>query len=104
MEKMIVRENYVFVGFSRFYPKQFNRIGYYHFDGTENEIFLNNRNQLIINSKPKQAEVIGEEEKNEFKNFINQNINDWLKQTISVIDFGEAIYEKVETKIFIENI
>jgi hypothetical protein len=104
MEKMVSSENYVFVGFARFYPKELNRVGYYHFDGTENELFLNNKDQLIINSRPRQAAVIGEEEKLEFESFVDKNLADWLKQTVSVIDFGAAIYEKVKTKIFLENI
>ena len=106
LKKTVSSKNYSLVGFARFYPKHFKhkRLDYYRLESVENELYLNNKNQLLINAKARQAELLGEAEKLEFENFVNKNLNTWLKQTISVIDFGAAIYEKVKTRIFVENI
>jgi len=99
-------KNYAFVGFAHFYPKHFkpNRLDYYRLESVENELFLNSKNQLLIKAKTRQPTLIGEEEKLEFEAFVAKNLNTWLQQTIAVIDFGAAIYEKVKARIFVENI
>lgn len=99
-------KNYSLVGYARFYPKHFNhnRLDYYRLESVENELYLNDKNQLLIKAKARQPELIGEEEKIEFENFVAKNLNTWLKQTIAVVAFGDAIYEKVKTRIFVENI
>lgn len=74
-------------------------------------VWLNVKNQLVIDTSmicgnvswnhENIEEVVQEEA---FLAFVNKEINELLKQTVAMANFGTKIYEKVKTKILLENI
>lgn len=74
-------------------------------------VWLNVQNQLIIDTSMicgnvswnhENIEEVAQEEA--FLAFVSEEINELLKQTVAMANFGTKIYEKVKTKILLENI
>jgi hypothetical protein len=99
-----------FIQKSMLYPA--GRQGSHWFNpDVESTVWLNAKNQLVIDTiitcgitswnHENIEEVAGEAP---FLEFINSEINELLKQTVAMANFGTEIYEKVKTKILLENI
>jgi hypothetical protein len=110
LERKVLKKNMLPLGRSYFYPKAYPDLEYPLFPTTNIELFLNNKNQLIINetvdigwkqSALKIEDIMNQEE---FIAYTNHTLKDWLQQLLSMAAFGEKIYEKVKTKIFLETL
>jgi hypothetical protein len=108
LKRRVFKSDMIFLGKSYFYPKKYPDLEYPLFPITNIELFLNNKNQLIINEivdvgwKEGTLKIEDLMNQEEFVNYTNRNLNGWLKQLVSMADFGKSIYEKVKTKIFLE--
>lgn len=74
------------------------------------ELCLTEREQLTIETratsgikKEAQSRIFAAAGAKEFQEFLAR-INDWVEQTVAMVDFAYAIYEKVKGKILLENI
>jgi hypothetical protein len=74
-------------------------------------VWLNDKNQLIIDTvitcgniswNHENIEEVAQEEA--FLAFVNEEVNELLKQTVAMANFGTKIYERVKTKILLGNI
>jgi hypothetical protein len=112
LNRRIVRKNLLFLGNSYYYPKKYSEAEYPPNPTVDLEFFLNVKNQLIINAtcgwknevEPKKSVIEEIKDSEDFDKFLQETINGLLKQLISMSSFGNEIYEKVKTKIFLENI
>lgn len=110
LKRKVIKSDMVALGRSYFYPDKYPDIEYPVMPITNIELFLNNKNQLIIDEavdngwKESSLKIEDLMDQEEFVNYINQTLNGWLKQLVSMADFGQSIYEKVKTKIFLENL
>jgi hypothetical protein len=103
------KKNKIFLGGMLFYSKDF-------FCEEENlpkydsEIWLDKREHLLIETNATEVtygrrknKLFAAAKNEEFQKFLAR-INDWGEQTVAMIDFAYAIYEKVKGKILLENI
>jgi len=74
------------------------------------ELCLTEREQLTIETratsgikKEAQSRIFAAAGAKEFQEFLAR-INDWVEQTVAMVNFAYAIYEKVKGKILLENI
>ena len=74
------------------------------------ELCLTERGQLTIETratsgikKEAQSRIFAAAGAKEFQEFLAR-INDWVEQTVAMVNFAYAIYEKVKGKILLENI
>lgn len=112
LNRRIVRKNLLFLGNAYYYPKDCPEAEYPPATTIDLEFFLNVKNQLIINatcgwvSKGEDQKTTIEEIKASkyFDKFLQTTITGFLQQLVALASFGEEIYEKVKTKIFLENI
>jgi len=112
LTKRIVKKNCLLLGNSYYYPKECLGAEYPSATTIELEFFLNTKNQLIINascgwvSKDKDQKTAIEEIKTSeyFDKFLIETLAGFLQQLVALASFGNEIYEKVKTKILVENI
>jgi len=112
LTKRIIKKNWLFLGNAYYYPKECPDAEYPPATTIELEFFLNSKNQLIINascgwvSKDEVQKTAIEEigGSKYFDKFLQATIVGFLQQLVALASFGEEIYEKVKTKIFIESI
>jgi hypothetical protein len=108
--RKVKRKENVFLGTSIYHPKKSVR-GEYYSTEVKNELWLNERDQLIINSVPRsqsQQDAIVKIKKVrddlEFLEFINSGIKDWARAIITEASFGNSIYDKIKTRLLVENL
>jgi hypothetical protein len=112
LNRRIVRKNLLFLGNAYYYPKDCPEAEYPPSTTIDLEFFLNVRNQIIINAtcgwqregEDKKFAVEEIKDNRYFEKFLQATITGFLEQLGSMASFGEEIYEKVKTKIFLENI
>ena len=72
------------------------------------ELFLGAKNQLMIlvfhQSYEANNPFLISEKSEEFKKFLESNLEAWLKQRLTMTAFCNAIYEKVKLKLLLENL
>lgn len=100
----------LFIQKSMLYPA--GRCGSHWFNpDVESTVWLKENNQLIIDTvitcgitswNHENIEEVAKEEP--FLAFVNNEINELLKQTVAMANFGTKIYEKVKARILLENI
>ena len=108
--RKVKRKENLFLGTSIYHPKKAARGEYYSME-VKNELWLNTKQQLIINATPKAqtqpeaSKVIKKvREDPEFSEFINLGINSWAKALVTEANFGASIYTKIKTSLLIENL
>lgn len=110
LTKKVVKKNMLALGNSYFYPEKYPGLEYPPLPITNIELFLNSKNQLIINEildngwKEGALKIEDIMEQEEFVNYTNRTLEGWLQQLVSMAAFGEKIYEKVKTKILMETL
>lgn len=112
LAKRIVKKNWLFLGNSYYYPKACLGAEYPPATTIELEFFLDGKNQLIINascgwvSNDKDQKSALEEINTSkyFDKFLTATLTGFLQQLVALARFGNEIYEKVKTKILVENI
>lgn len=103
------RKNSLFLGAALFYPAAsfFEKATLPVY---ASELRLAGQTQLLIETratsgikKEAQTRILAAAENKEFQTFLTR-INDWVEQTVAMVAFAYAIYEKVKGKILLENI
>lgn len=98
--------------------KNYQTLGLHHYTqeqvrgwvatGNKIELLLDAKNQLtILVFHPKYADnypFLVSEKSEEFKRFLEANLEAWLNQIIQMTDFCNNIFEKVKLKLLLENI
>jgi len=108
--RKVKRKENLFLGTSIYHPKKAAR-GEYYSTEVKSELWLNTKQQLIINATPKaqtqpEAPKVMEKVKtdSEFSEFINIGINAWAKALVTEASFGASIYTKIKTRLLVENL
>jgi len=109
--RKVIGKKMLALGGSYFYPEKYPGQEYPASPVTNLELFLNNKNQLIIDAtvdmgwrEQSSLKIEALMEQEEFINYINCTLAGWLKQLLAMAAFGEKIYEKVKTKILLETL
>lgn len=108
-EKKTNKKNKIFLGGMLFYSKD-PSLDDENLPRYNSEIWLDKRKHLLIETNATEGtygrrknKLFSGAKNKEFQEFLNR-INDWAEQTVAMIDFAYAIYEKVKGKILVENI